>query len=284
MDKQKKMTLTINDFSLKETLECGQCFRFQKIDEFTYTVIARQRLIHLRQATHDSVIFYTSQKDFDTIWKDYFDLSRDYRAIKKEISEHDSMMQTAIQYATGLRLLQQEFFECLISFILSQNNHIPRIKRIIETLSKTYGTPLDENSYAFPTLQQMSSVTEDELRQLGTGFRAKYITDAIRKLSDNTIDPTAFSQMDTAKLRETLMKIHGVGPKVADCVMLFSLKRYEVFPIDVWVKRIMIDLYCHGCDKSLKEIQALAKEMFGKNAGFAQQYLFYYARQNKIGK
>jgi N-glycosylase/DNA lyase len=172
----------------------------------------------------------------------------------------------------------------MISFILSQNNHIPRIKKMVEILCQTYGTSLGEGRYGFPTAEQMQGATEEKLRELGMGFRAKYIMDAIKKANSGQLPLADLVQMETEELRNKLLSIYGVGRKVADCILLFSFGRHEVFPTDVWVKRVMSHYYFQEEEVPLQEIFQLAQEKYGQNAGFAQQYLFHYARKNGIGK
>ncbi len=284
MTDEKETVIIVSDFSLEDTLECGQCFRFWKIQEQEYIVASGQRVIQVRQDEERLTFFNISSKQDLEYWSDFFDLHGDYCKRKKRLSEKDALMAEAIGFAPGVHILKQDFFECLISFILSQNNHIPRIKKMAEILSKTYGDVLDDERYGFPTAKQMQFANEEKLRELGMGFRAKYIVDAVKKVNHGELIIENLVEMETEQLRNTLLSIYGVGRKVADCILLFSFGRYEVFPTDVWVKRIMSECYFHQQEASLKEIFSLAQEKFGKDAGFAQQYLFHYARKNGIGK
>jgi N-glycosylase/DNA lyase len=185
-----------------------------------------------------------------------------------------------------VRILNQDFFETLISFIISQNKQIPHIKQIVHTLSERYGDKAEINGHTvhlFPTLERLNEVTEDELRECKVGFRAPYIKDAVTKVYDGTIDETALRNMNSDDCMNTLMTIKGVGTKVASCVMLFSLGKRDSFPIDVWMKRIMENMYFDGPAKK-EEIAGLAKKLYGDDSGYAQQYLFYYGRELNIGK
>lgn len=275
-----------DSFSITETLECGQCFRYFKVGDNSYGLIAKGRLLVVEQAK-DGILFHNTTKDeFETIWMEYFDLARDYGQIKREL-RRDRVLKEAISFAPGIRVLQQDFFECLISFIISQNSRIPRIKENIKTIARRYGTYLgavgQEECYAFPTAKVLAEVSEDALYDCKVGFRAKYIADAARKCADGTISRKRLQELSSEDARKALQNIKGVGQKVADCVLLFSLNRGGVFPTDVWVKRIMSALYFNGEETPLSVIQEKAHKLYGEYAGFAQQYLFHYARTLKIG-
>ncbi len=275
-----------DSFVISQTLECGQCFRFNCIEPENYVVIAFGKVLNIYQIG-DSIIFSnTTEDDFKNIWCRYFDFDRNYSEIKKSISENDEILTKAVEYAPGIRILNQERFECLISFIISQNNRIPMIKKVIENISRKYGkyiaTIEGVEYYAFPTPEELAQADEAGLMECKTGFRAKYIIDAVSRVLNGEIRLDA-DGMSTDELRNMLMTIKGVGPKVADCTMMFSFGRCETFPTDVWVKRIMSELYFGGREASVKEIHQKADECFGEYAGYAQQYLFNYARQFKIG-
>ncbi|MCI1930604.1 MAG: N-glycosylase [Clostridia bacterium] len=276
-----------DSFVISQTLECGQCFRFEKISEENYIVIALGKLLHIYFNKDEVVFENTNIDDFKNIWNRYFDFGRDYKAIKSNLSSMDETLFKAVKYAPGIRILNQDFFECLISFIISQNNRIPMIKKVVSNISRRYGTCIGDYNgveyYSFPQGRDLANATESELMECKAGFRAKYIIDAVKKYNEGEFDNDKISGLSTDELRKKLMEIKGVGPKVADCVMLFSLSRSEAFPTDVWVKRVMSYFYFGGNDTSLKEIQKMAKEKFGRYEGFAQQYLFNYAREFKIG-
>lgn len=269
-----------DSFDIAQILECGQCFRFKKLEDYHYRIIAKKRVLYVKQ-TKDIVKFYPcKEQEFKTIWVDYFDLDRDYSKIKLELAK-DSVLKQAIEYAPGIRILNQEIWECLISFIISQNNRIPMIKQAVENISKKYGDLIEDDFYSFPTLDQLLKADEEGLKNCKTGFRAKYILNACNSINSGEIDLNEFNNMSTDEVRQSLMSIKGVGPKISDCVLLFSQKRSEVFPTDVWIKRVMQHFY-FGREASIKEIHDLAYQKFGDLAGIAQQYLFNYARQQKI--
>lgn len=272
----------VNCFNIEEILECGQCFRFEKKGELSYKIIAYGKVLNIVQEGNRVEMFPCSQKEYESLWKDYFDMDRDYNEIKIKVSENDEIMKKATDYAGGIRILNQEPYECLMSFIISQNNNIPRIKGIISRMAEKYGKKEGEY-YLFPALEEIKNASEEDLFGLRMGFRAKYIKDCIDKLLSGEVEFDKIDELSSEELLKMLLKIKGVGQKVADCTMLFSMGRREVFPTDVWVKRVMEHLYFDGKDTNIKDIHSFAKDKWGELAGYAQQYLFYYARSLKIG-
>jgi N-glycosylase/DNA lyase len=264
-----------------QTLECGQCFRYTKIKEHKYLIVAKHRLLEIEQ-TSDSIILYnTSLSDYNQIWKDYFDINTDYSEIKNYLIKKDSKMKDIIKNGAGIRILNQDFVEILISFIISQNKQIPQIKQVVENLCTRYGDFLEEYKgvkyYDFPSVQILSTLSEEDFRECKAGFRAKYLVDACSKLADGTIKEDDFATLDSSEIRDELCTIKGVGVKVSNCVLLYGLRQKEAFPIDVWIKRIMENIYFKE-ETKIEQIQKFADELFGKYGGYAQQYLFYYSR------
>ncbi len=272
------MQIEVKDFDIEETLECGQCFRFEKISNKKYLVIAHKKELIVEQNEKKLIFHDLDEAEYFRIWENYFDLKRDYGEIKKILGKKDKILKEAIEFAGGIRLISQDPFETLISFIISQNNRIPMIKKVIRNISEKYGDKI-ENEYAFPSVAQLKKADVESLMECKTGFRAKYILDAVNR----DIDFADIKNLPTAELRKYLMEINGVGPKVSDCVMLFSFNKYDVFPVDVWVKRVMQYFYFENKETSIKNIEEFAYEKFGDLAGFAQQYLFHMARIKKIG-
>ena len=225
--------------------------------------------------------------DIKEIVTNYFDLNRNYAEIKEKLSKIDENINISIKYGEGIRILNQDLWETIISFIISANNNIPRIKGIIERLSKKYGNEIiykEKSYYTFPTPEQLKDVTVQEYRELGLGFRDIRLYETTKMILENQVNLEELrTNPNTYEVREKLLTLSGVGPKVADCILLFSdLKRFEVFPIDVWVRRVMNDLYIKNEDEtkvSKKQIEKIAKEKFGDLAGLAQQYLFYWRRE-----
>lgn len=274
------------DFDLEQTLECGQCFRYQAIGEKQYIVISGRNLLCIRQEAQSLVLEGLSDMRQAEYWFEYFDLGRDYDEIKTFLKK-DKILLDAINAKPGIRILNQDFHEILLTFIISQNKQIPHIKKIVNALAEKYGDLLGEldgvRHYAFPTLIQLVEISETEFRECKTGFRAPYLCDAVNVLKKNNLNRDSFHKMTIEEARDTLMEIRGVGEKIANCVLLFGLGYRSAFPIDVWIKRIMEELY-FGKDATPEEIKKLAEALYGKYGGYAQQYLFYYGRENKIGK
>ncbi len=276
------MIIEKKDFNIKQILECGQHFRHEKINDKEYLVIAENKILHVEEK-EEKIIFNSSQKDFEKLWKNYFDLNRDYSEIKKQINV-DKVMNEAINFGSGIRILNQDSFEMLITFIISQNNRIPMIKTVIKNLSKKFGEKIDGDYYSFPTVEKLYNANIEEIKECKAGFRAKYIKDACEKVYNNEINIYNTEHMNTKELKEELIKIKGVGEKVANCIVLFGYGRREAFPVDVWVKRVMEHYYFENKDTKLTEIERFGNEKFKDLSGYAQQYLFYIAREQGIGK
>lgn len=274
----------ISDFDPTHTFMCGQCFRWDIEDDGSYTGVAFSKPVNISCQNHTLVIKNITPDEFNSQWKYYLDLETDYNAIKKSLS-FDQNVKCAMDFGWGIKILNQEIFECLISFIISTQNAIPRIKKIVSKLSEMYGKKLEfggKTYYSFPTIDELSNVTENDLSPLKAGYRAAYIVDAVNKIKSGEVNLKNLKKLSYSEAKKELMKIKGVGPKVADCVLLFSCCKKEAFPIDVWVKRTVQTLYLNENAKE-KEISSFAAEHFGEFAGVAQQYLFYYARENKLG-
>lgn len=288
MQEQEYKIENIKSFELADIFDCGQCFRWNKQDDGSYTGIFRNNVMNVKK-NGDTIIFRgICNGNIKEIVQDYFDLNRNYEEIKETLSKIDDNVKTSIQYGQGIRILNQDLWEMIISYIISANNNIPRIKGIIERLSKTYGKEIEWNGekyYAFPTVEELKDVTVEDYRKLGTGFRDIRLYETVHMILDKKVDLEQMqNNPNTMEVREQLLTLSGVGPKVADCILLFStLKRFEVFPIDVWVRRVMNDLYIHNEDETKvnkKQIQEIARDKFGALEGIAQQYLFYWKRES----
>lgn len=287
MKEQEYKIENINSFELADIFDCGQCFRWNKQDDGSYTGVFKNNVMNV-QKSGDTVTFKgICDGNIEEIVRDYFDLDRDYDEIKEQLSKIDENVKTSIEYGKGIRILNQDLWEMIISYIISANNNIPRIKGIIERLSQAYGKEIDWNGekyYSFPTARELKDVTVEDFRKLGTGFRDIRLYETTHMILDGKVNLVQLqNNPNTLEVREQLLSLSGVGPKVADCILLFStLKRFEVFPIDVWVRRVMNELYIKNPDENKvnkKEIEKLAKEKFGNLAGIAQQYLFYWKRE-----
>lgn len=259
----------LGDFSLPDTLDCGQCFRWNPApeEENTYQGIALGHPLKITCQGEGEFFFHnTTEEEFYRLWAPYFDLYQDYNTVKRQLCQ-DPVLGEAAQYAPGIRVLRQDGWEALCSFIISQNNNIKRIKGIVERLCQCFGTPLEGGGYAFPTAQQMAGLTVEDLAPLRCGFRAKYLIDAAQKVAQGTVDLGTLGELPYQEAKEYLMQIKGVGPKVADCALLYGFYRLEAFPMDVWMKRAMAQLFPQGLPECAKEY-----------GGIAQQYIFHYAR------
>ena len=282
----------VTDYDLAETFLCGQAFRFDEYEGGFKGFIEKQ-LCHIT-LTYDNnaddadsavnadntnstaqkhkcgtltVKLLTAQPTDELAEKigEFLSLDMDYTALKKQFSQ-DETVAKAIEFAPGIRVLNQDFFETLITFIISQNNNIPRIKQLCDRLSENDGTKVGD-SFAFPAAEQMKNITEQDYKDMKFGFRAKYLADAVAKVLSGEIDETTVKSLPYEEAQKYLMQIKGVGPKVADCVLLFSCRQYESFPKDVWIKKAMAQLFPNGFPQCCKGYE-----------GIAQQYIFHYAR------
>lgn len=292
-----------SNFNIKQTFECGQCFRWERTESGSYIGVAFGRVIEVSQEGNDVIIYNTNKEDFENIWVDYFDLERDYSKVKEALSWDDTL-KSAVEYGYGIRILNQDPFELVVSFIISARNSIPVIAKTIKKISERWGKAIDYKGntyYSFPTIESLAKASVDEIRETGASFRSKYIYDTTQKIykcelakegkleaSKEEIeeilekyDLEKIMAMDADGCHKGLQEFMGIGAKVADCIMLFSMKKSSAFPVDVWVKRAMMHFY-GADDASLNKIRIFARERFGEYSGFAQQYLFYYARENGI--
>lgn len=291
----------IKNFDIKQIFESGQCFRWVKQEEYRYIGVAFDRVLEVEQKGKDIILYNTNKKDFDDIWFDYFDLRTDYSDIKKELS-NDDLLAKAVTYGDGIRILNQDPYEMVISFIISARNSIPVISRTIRIISELWGEKLEykgQEFYAFPKKEVLSKVTEAEMKDAGGSFRSRYIVDTSSKIYDSerinlgelTIDNQdeflekydlqRIINLDDDTCHKALQNYNGVGAKVADCIMLFSMRKKSAFPVDIWVKRAMMHFY-GASDLSLPKIRVFGRDKFKGLSGIAQQYLFYYARENGI--
>ncbi len=279
-----ELKIKVDCFNLKYTLECGQCFRWKNIDDY-YVGVIKDRVIKIRQDGDYIYVRSNEEKDLEKVVKDYFELEKDYKSIEERISVVDEYVKKALKNTSGMRHLKQDFFETIISYIISANNNIPRISKSVNEISRKYGKKIEfdeEEYYLFPTPEQLKDVTVDDYRACGVGFRDKYIFNTVKRINNKEIDLLKMQEMDTQSLRKELLSLMGIGPKVADCILLFSCQRQEVFPIDVWVERVMKKLYFNDKDVSKKEILKYASDKFRDDAGIIQQHLFYNIRENLI--
>lgn len=281
----------VKDFHLDHIFDCGQAFRWEKQEDGSYTGIAGSHIANIQfepaepgAASGTLIINNAEEKDFEKFWEVYLDLKRDYGRIK-DILREDPVMNRAIGAGEGIRLLQQEPWEILLSFIISQNNHIPRIKKCIDSLSEQFGEKVGDfrgkTYYALPTPEKLASLTVEDLGVCRLGYRAKYLIASAQKVCEEGMDALqnmALAEVSSEEAYNYITEFMGVGPKVANCILLFSMGKYDRFPIDTWMKKVMEQQY--GLT-GVKEMEQFASEKFGEYGGFAQQYLFYFVREEK---
>ena len=255
-----------SDIDIAKTLDCGQAFRFSESDG-VWRGVAMGRALSLTQEGNKITLFDVKEEEFNSLWRGYFDLDRDYEMIKNSVSSNE-ILKKATDFSDGIHILRQEPWEAVCSFIISANNNIPRIKGIISRLCENFGFKIADGLFTFPSAERIAALTLDDLAVIKSGFRAKYILDAAQKFSSNQIDVEALYTLPIDEARNKLMTIKGIGPKVADCALLFGWGRVECFPVDVWIRRAMDHFFGEN---------GLPSEAV-EYAGIVQQYLFYWAR------
>lgn len=282
-----EIDIPIDSFNLNHIFECGQCFRWEKQIDDSYIGIIEDTVLRVSIKNKKlQVNGVTKKANIKEFLLEYFDLNNDYSVIKTRLSKVDQNLKTSIEYGYGIRILKQNLFECIISYIISANNNIPRIKKIINNISKQFGEEVvfeGNKYYLFPSIEQLSKGNIEDFKATGAGFRDIRIYNTTQAIySGSFLLDNLYEIEDIDELEKELLKLDGVGPKVANCIMLFALKRFDVFPIDVWVRRVMNDLYIHAKDENKinnKEILKIARDKFGDLSGLAQQYLFYWRRE-----
>lgn len=262
----------IERFDLAQTLDCGQCFRFYPDGETGWKGAAGRHAAAFAWEGDALLVRGSTPEEFEGFWAGYFDLGRNYAALRRDFcgpafAGKFPALADCVKFAPGIRLLRQPPFEALIGFIVSQNNNVPRIKGIVDRLCRLFGEPLGGDAFAFPTPERLAACSLDDLAPLRSGWRASYILDAADKVARGEVCLEEIAALPLPEARRELTRIRGVGPKVADCVLLYGLGRAEAFPMDVWMKRAMARLF-----------PGRAPEEFGPLAGIAQQFIFHYCR------
>ncbi len=276
----------IDHFNLLEIFSCGQAFHWEEEKDGSFTTVYQDQWVNLKKEG-DQVFWFFSENSKKEMWYSYFDLGTDYKKVIEKI-EAVPLMKEATQYGRGIRILKQDPFETIMTFIISANNHIPRITKAVKDLSRLYGREIGEyrgrKLYSFPNPEEFAKISMDELRNIiKVGYRDKALYETGRRILSGDYDLKKAESLSTPELRKELLNLPGVGPKVADCILLFAYQRMEVFPVDVWIHRVMEEFILKE-KGSKKEIYQKSVELFGKEAGYAQQYLFYYGRAIGIGK
>lgn len=249
------------------TLDCGQAFRWERQEDGSYKGVAGGHFLHIAKIGDDLIFKNTSEKVFNDFWVNYFDLNKDYDQICQQLKE-DKLLSSTIDEYYGIRILNQDSWEALCSFVISQQNNIKRIKQIIDRLCKAYGDEVEQGYYSFPSAKSLAQLSVENFEALGTGYRAKYLEKLSKDVASGNIDLEKIKNMPLEQARKELLSIYGVGIKVANCALLFGFGFYSCFPVDVWMKRVM-EYYPNGLPKCFDGIE-----------GIAQQYLFHWARNN----
>ena len=267
--------VSIKNFVPSQILDCGQCFRWNAIhsvgdESVSYSGIAYGRRLELTLKGNELILKNVTLEDFESVWRDYFDFSRDYSKLRQHYAIDDTLNK-AMAFSPGLRLMRQQPWEALVTFILSQNSNIPRIKGMTARLCEHFGKPLPCGGFTFPTSEVLASLSTDNLAPVRSGYRDSYIIDAAKRVAGGWLNFEELQNMPSDIVRKALMEVRGVGPKVAECVLLYGFGRVECYPLDVWMKRVMASYYPNGFVKELKD-----------TAGIAQQFLFHYIRTNKL--
>lgn len=253
-------------------MECGQIFRFVKNDDGHYTVFSLNKRADVFEKD-SRVEIATQDADY---FENFFDLNRDYSLFKNRYKNYDFLMR-AYDYGSGIRILNQNIAEMIFSFIISSNNNIKRIQLIINRICNAIGDDMGD-FHAFPTVEQMARQDEKFFKDMGAGYRASYLSKTARSLADG-FDAEGLKKLDTQIARKKLLTLTGVGPKVADCILLFGLRKSDSFPVDTWIEKVYHNYFETGL-KSREDIAKYLVGLFGEDAGLAQQYLFYYQREN----
>ena len=287
MKEQKLVLKNIDSFKLEDIFECGQCFRWDRHEDGSYIGVIKNGVLKVSKQGKSVAFEGVLEGDINSIVYDYFDLETNYNDFKDRLSKIDDNMKRSIEFGNGIRILNQDLWEMVISFIISANNNIPRIKGIINRISEKVGQKVTWNGkdyFLFPSPEELSKLSVADLRALGTGFRDKRIYNTTQMIINKEINLDSLIKIrSTEEIRNELLKLDGVGEKVADCILLFALHRFDTFPVDVWVRRVMNVLYIHNEDEAKvnkKQIREVAYSLFGEIEGIAQQYLFYWAREN----
>lgn len=287
MKEQKLVLKNIDSFKLEDIFECGQCFRWDRQEDGSYIGVIKNGVLKVSKQGKSVAFEGVLEGDINSIVYDYFDLETNYNDFKDRLSKIDDNMKRSIEFGNGIRILNQDLWEMVISFIISANNNIPRIKGIINRISEKVGQKVTWNGkdyFLFPSPEELSKLSVADLRALGTGFRDKRIYNTTQMIINKEINLDSLIKIkSTEEIRNELLKLDGVGEKVADCILLFALHRFDTFPVDVWVRRVMNVLYIHNEDETKvnkKQIREVAYSLFGEIEGIAQQYLFYWAREN----
>jgi len=270
----------VHPFDFKKIADGGQAFRWNLQDDGTYVGVVGNYVFEIDQRDNELIIDSSGSGEEIPFLEEYMDLKRDYSEIEKKMLEFEELI-PVVTFSSGYRILFQNPWETTISFIISANNHIRNIKRTIENICRSYGNPINfkgETYYTFPSPDVLARISEEELMLTKCGYRARFIIETAKIIADGKFDLYNFYEKSAGEIRTHLVTLPGVGRKVADCIMLYSMRKFDAFPIDVWIQRVMQHMYFEGKKVSLGKLQKFAEDRFGEIAGFVQQYLYFYSR------
>lgn len=274
-DSRELMVCREEYFDIAQICESGQCFRMKREENGTYSVIAGDKYLEILQKENES-IFYCSVSEFEEFWKHYFDLDTEYRAYREKINPKDTYLKSAAELGNGIRILNQDLWEMIVSFLISQQNNIARIRRCIQNISEKYGEKKEGPEgliyHAFPTVESLAGLEEDELKACNLGYRSKYVVRTARSIASGEVSLDKIKTMPYKKAKEELLKLFGVGEKVADCICLFALHHMQAFPVDTHINQALEKHYPKG----------FPKRQYKGCEGVMQQYIFYYELQGGI--
>ncbi|MBQ9024002.1 MAG: 8-oxoguanine DNA glycosylase [Bacilli bacterium] len=276
------ITIKDTNINLEDTITCGQIFRYEKEKDNSYTIVLSDRVVNLKKDNNDLLVTSNLEDNLENVVKKYLDLDRDYNKLNDKLIDIDSSLKNIIDECYGLKIINQPRFECIISYIVSQNNRVSQIANSLNNISKKYGKEVSFNNkkyYLFPNLEDLKNVSIEEFRNLKVGFRDKYIYEFIKNMTEKNIDIDIIDSMSSEDALKYLMQNKGIGEKVASCILLFSYSRFDVFPIDTWVKKYMSDKYNIT---DVKNIRKFSKEKYKDYCGLMIQYMFHYKRNKEI--
>lgn len=272
------MKIKVDNFNLKDTVTCGQIFRFIEEDDDSYTIVLSDRVVNLKLENENLIVDSNNMDNIENVIKDYFDLNFDYDLLNKKLIEIDNDNKKIIDSCYGLKMINEPRFEVIISYILSANNRVPQIRKALDNISERYGEKVifrDKEYFLFPSVEMLKEVTIEDYRNCKTGFRDKYLYEMVSKINNKEFDINSIEKMNSEEALEYLIKNNGIGEKVASCILLFGYHRFDVFPIDTWVKKYMKEKY--NLEK-VPEIRNFMKNKYNENCGLIIQYIFNYSR------
>ena len=270
-----------NEFDLDSTITCGQIFRYEYING-EYIVILNDRVISIKKDNNYIIVESSNEENLEEVIYDYFDLNRNYDEIIKKIIECDNKIKDAALFSIGMRIIHQDSFECLISYVISQNNSVRNITNSLNLLSYKYGKKIifrNKEYYLFPSINDFCKLTLDDYRKCKVGFRDKYLYEIIQNIKDNKLDLSLIDKLSSNQALKYLMSFKGIGMKVASCILLFAYQKLDVYPIDTWVKKFMLDDYNIEGENN---IRSFTQKNYKEYSGLAIQYMFNYKRNKKI--